>query len=194
MPTCNDLIAGITPDCDALNKVGGVNKRVYIGLKANITTTTDNAGYVNSISMTNVNSLPSYLYKFIGKRDKNAAMWPVTAGENVNTFKHTAVMEFFYSNPTQLLSIQSLINADDCVVFMQQNDGKIVCLGLDPKTGGLNASAAEGGTGTLLNDSTAYKVTMTAESTIMPQYFSINGAVSTLAQNLAYLDALSSSL
>jgi hypothetical protein len=191
MATCNDLIAGLSPDCDALNKVGGVNKRVYIGLKNNITTSVDTAGYVNSISMATVGSLASKLYKFTGKRDKNSAMWPITAGENVNTFKHTAVLELFYSNPTQLLSIQSLINSDDCVVFMQQNDGKIICLGLEI---GLNASAAEGGTGTLLNDTTGYKITLSGEQTIMPQYFSINGANATLAQNLAYLDNLSSAL
>lgn len=191
MATCNDLIAGLNPGCEALNKVGGVNKRVWVGLKANITTTTDNAGYVNSVSMATVGSLPSYLYKFIGKRDKNSATWALTAGENVNTFNHTAIMELFYSTPTELLSIQKLCNADDLVVFMQMNDGKIIVLGLEI---GLNASAAEGGTGTVLNDSTAYKVTLSGEQTIMPQYFSINGTVATLAQNIAYLDALSSTL
>ena len=118
-------------------------------------------------------------------------MWPVTAGENVNTFNHTAVMELFYSTPTELLSIQKLVNADDLVVFMQLNDSKIIVLGLEI---GLNTTAAEGGTGTVLNDSTAYKVTLSGEQTIMPQYFSINGTVATIAQNIAYLDALSSSL
>lgn len=191
MTTCNDLIAGLNPGCEALNKVGGVNKRVWVGLKANITTTTDNAGYVNSVSMSTVGSFISYLYKFIGKRDKNSATWALTAGENVNTFNHTAIMELFYSTPTELLSIQKLCNADDLVVFMQMNDGKIIVLGLEI---GLNASAAEGGTGTVLNDSTAYKVTLSGEQTIMPQYFSINGTVATLAQNIAYLDALSSTL
>lgn len=191
MATCNDLIAGLNPGCEALNKVGGVNKRVWVGLKANITTTTDNAGYVNSVSMSTVGSFISYLYKFIGKRDKNSATWALTAGENVNTFNHTAIMELFYSTPTELLSIQKLCNADDLVVFMQMNDGKIIVLGLEI---GLNASAAEGGTGTVLNDSTAYKVTLSGEQTIMPQYFSINGTVATLAQNIAYLDALSSTL
>ena len=115
----------------------------------------------------------------------------MTAGENVNTFNHTAMMELFYSTPTELLSIQKLCNADDLVVFMQMNDGKIIVLGLEI---GLNASAAEGGTGTVLNDSTAYKVTLSGEQTIMPQYFNINGTVATLAQNIAYLDALSSTL
>ena len=51
MATCNDLISGINPDCDALNKVGGVNKRVWIGLKSNISHTIDSNGYVSAITM-----------------------------------------------------------------------------------------------------------------------------------------------
>jgi hypothetical protein len=191
MPNCNDLLAGLDPACDALNKAGGVNKRVWVGSKENITATVDNAGYVNSISMKNVGSIPSRLFRFFGKRDKNFATWALTAGENINTFNHTAVLELFYANPTQLLAIQSLVNADDVVVIMQGNDDKIIVLGLE---NGLNGSAGEGGTGTLLNDSTSYKVTLSGEQRIMPQYFSINGTVATIAQNIAYLDAISSSL
>jgi len=192
MPTnCNDLLAGLNPDCTAFNKAGGVNKRVWIGKKDNITESYSSSGYVNSISMATSGSLPTYLYKFIGKRDKNNASWPLTAGENINTFNHTAVLDLFYGNPTELLAIESLANSDDNVVFMQTNDDKIIVLGLP---NGLNASAGEGGTGTLLNDTTGYKLTLTGEQKVMPKYFSINGTTATLAQNIAYLDALSSSL
>ena len=185
---CNDLLAGINPGCDGLNKVGGMNKRVWIGKKDNINYTVDNAGYVNSVTMSTISSLTSKLYKFIGKRDKNSASWPMTAGENVNTFNHTVIMDLFYSNPTELLALESLANSDDNVVFIQGNDGRLIVLGLE---NGLNASAGEGGTGTLLNDSTAYKLTMSGESRYMPKYFSINGTVATEAANISYLDALS---
>ena len=186
---CNDLLAGINPGCDAVNKVGGLNKRVWIGKKDNITYSTDNAGYVNSVTMATVSSLTSKLYKFIGKRDKNNASWPMTPGENINTFNHTVVLALFYSNPTELLALESLCNSDDLVVFIQGNDDRIVALGLE---NGLNASAGEGGTGTLLNDSTAYNVTLTGESRYMPKYFSINGTTATIAANIAYLDSLGS--
>lgn len=186
---CNDLLAGIIPGCDAVNKVGGLNKRVWIGKKDNITYSTDNAGYVNSVTMATVSSLTSKLYKFIGKRDKNNASWPMTSGENINTFNHTVVLALFYSTPTELLALESLCNSDDLVVFIQGNDDRIVALGLE---NGLNASAGEGGTGTLLNDSTAYNVTLTGESRYMPKYFSINGTTATIAANIAYLDSLAS--
>ena len=94
---CNDLISGINPSCDALNKVGGVNKRVWIGLKGNITYTTDSNGYVNTISMATSGSLPTKLYTYTGKRDKNSFSFPLTAGENINTFNHTAIMMLYLS-------------------------------------------------------------------------------------------------
>lgn len=191
MANCNDLIAGLQPNCDAVNKVGGVNKRVWIGKKDNISVAYDTAGFVNNVSMSILGSIPANLYKFIGKRDKNSATWAMTAGDNVNTFNHTAILDLFYSNPTELLSIEKLCNSDDLVVFMQGNDDKIIVLGLP---NGINASAGEGGTGLLLNDSTAYKVTLSGEQMVMPKYFSVNGTTATLAQNIAYLDAISSSI
>lgn len=185
---CNDLLAGINPGCDAFNKVGGINKRVWIGKKDNITYTVDGAGFVNSISMATISSLNSKLYKFIGKRDKNSASWPMTQGENVNTFNHTVMLDLFYSNPTELSTLEALANSDDNIVFIQGNDDRIIALGLE---NGLNASAGEGGTGILLNDTTAYKLTLSGESRYMPKYFSINGTTATIAANIAYLDALS---
>lgn len=191
MPDCNDLIAGLNPGCESLNKVGGINKRVWIGHKSNITTSTSTSGYINSVSMANVGSIPSKLYKFIGKRDKNNATFVMNAGENVNTWNHTVMLSLYYSNPTELTAIQALCNSDDLVVFIQENSDTVRVFGLDV---GIGASAGEGGTGSLLNDSTAYVVTLSGEQKIMPQYFSINGATATLAQNIAYLDALSSSI
>jgi len=191
MPDCNDLISGLNPACAALNKVGGVDKRVWIGSKNNILTSTNSAGYVNSITMANVGSIPSKLYKFIGKRDKNNGTFAMTAGENVNTFNHTVALALYYSNPTQLEAIQQLCNADDLVVFVQENSDAIRVFGLDK---GMSATAGEGGTGTLLNDSTAYTVTLSGEQRVMPQYFSVNGEIATLASNIAYLDAISSSI
>ena len=183
---CNDLISGINPACDALNKVGGVNKRVWIGLKGNITYTKDSNGYVNTVSMATVGSLPSKLYTFTGKRDKNSFAFPLTAGENINTFNHQAMMALYYSNPSELESLNQLANADDVVVFMEGNDEKIYVLGLEK---GLNATAGEGGSGILLNDSTAYMITLSGEQTSAPNIFRVNAAAS-LATNQAYLDAL----
>lgn len=183
---CNDLVSGINPACDALTKVGGVNKRVWIGLKANISYTTDSNGYISAVTMGNVGSIAAKLYTFTGKRDKNSFSFPMTAGDNINTFNHTAVMQLYYSTPSELETLNQLANADDMVVFMEGNDQKIYILGLDK---GLNATAGEGGSGVLLNDSTAYTMTLSGEQTQTPKIFrTVAGA--SLATLQAYLDAL----
>lgn len=185
---CNDLIHDLNPGCAALNKVAGLNKRFWVVSKGNISTSTDGAGYVNTVSMANIGSIASKLYKFITKKDKISATWAVSAGENINTFNHTLIAPLYSANPTEQLAIENLVNSDDLVVFVQENANTIRILGLE---NGLNGSAGEGGSGILLNDANGYTVTLSGEQTTMPHYFSINGATATIAQNIAYLDALS---
>jgi hypothetical protein len=144
------------------------------------------ADHFFSFSLKKRYSLPSKLYTFTGKRDKNSFAFPLTAGENINTFNHQAMMALYYSTPSELETLNQLANADDVVVFMEGNDSKIYVLGLDK---GLNATAGEGGSGILLNDSTAYMITLSGEQTTAPNIFRVNAAAS-LATNQAYLDAL----
>lgn len=184
---CNDLIRGMTPNCQALNKVGGVDPTVFIAKKEWFTYATDSNGYVNSVSMATNGSVPYKLLKYTTEDYKNNANWPLTAGDNVNTFNHNVVLPLKYSTPTELDTLEKLSQVRDLVVFIVGNDDKVLILGLDK---GLKMSAAEGGTGVLLNDSTAYTVTLSGEQRTLPKYFSINGTVATIAQNLAYLDAL----
>jgi hypothetical protein len=65
--------------------------------------------------MGNVGSISSKLYKFIGKRDKNSFAFPMTAGDNINTFNHTAIMQLYYSTPSELETLNQLANADGCL-------------------------------------------------------------------------------
>jgi hypothetical protein len=188
MSNCLGLLSGINPDCPALNKVGGVDKRVWFVEKKYLSVTYDNSGYMNSLALSNIGSIPAKLYKFITKRDKNVANWPMTIGENVNTWNHGITLPLYLSNPSQVLAAENLANADDVVCFYEENAGSIRVLGIGK---GLNGSAGEGGSGTLLNDPTGYNLTLSGEEMQMPKYFSINGANATTAQNIAYLDVLS---
>jgi hypothetical protein len=184
---CNDLLSQMEGNCPSVNKVGGVNKRVWAAKKSNITYTKDSNGYVNTITMRTAGSIATKIYRFVGKRDKNSFTFPMTAGENINTFNHNAIMQLFYSTPAELEALKQLANADDTVIFMEGNDGLIYVLGLE---NGLNGSAGEGGSGVLLNDSTAYTLTLSGEQQSPPFIFRIN-STSTLSDNQAYLDNLS---
>lgn len=177
----------MNPLCEALNKVGGNNKRVYVGVKSQITGYSQSGtGDISGISMDLNGSVPFTLYKFIGKRDKNSGSFPVTVGENVNTYNHTAVMALYYSTSTELDTLDKLVNEDDVFVIMQGNDGKLMVYGIEL---GLNASAGEGGSGTILNDNTAYTLTLSGEQMKSPRYFNVTTGA-TLVQNLAYLDSI----
>lgn len=185
---CNGLLQGIDPICQALNKVGGINKRVWFIEKKYILPSYDNAGYMDSIALSTVGSIQKKLIKFITKRDKNNATWPMTVGENVNTWNHGITLPLFIANPSDSLAAETLANTDDLVCFYQENADNIRVLGIG---NGLNGSAGEGGSGTVLNDPTGYSLTLSGEEMAMPKYFSINGTVATINQNIAYLDALS---
>ena len=189
MANCNDLVKGLDPTCDALNKVGGVNKRVWIGQLSQITGYSKDGGTddISGISMAVNGSIPFTLKKFISKRDKIAVTFPLSVGENINTFNHTLAIPLYYSTTQELNAIKNLCNADDLFVVFQDNNDELMVAGIEL---GLNASAGEGGTGILLNDATSYMVTLSGEQKSTPKYFNIS-SVATLAQNIAYLDAIS---
>lgn len=186
MSDCNELIRGMNPNCDAQFKVGGVNKTVYLVPIDNVTFSYDSDGYVVDIAMATVGSVAAQLLKFTGKEDKNNWSTPMTNGENVNTWNHTVNLSLYYNTPTELDTIEKACNATRLVAIMQNNDDTISILGPNK---GLRATAGGGKSGVLINDSTAYEITLTGEERTLEKMFRLNSSA-TLAQNLAYLDAL----
>jgi hypothetical protein len=186
---CDDLLDGSNPSCSALNKAAGINARIWVTQQSQITgySTNGTTNDISAIAMDIVSGVTGTLKKFIGKKFKNNASFPLTVGENVNTFLHTVAFAFYYSTSSELIVLQQLANADDLIAIVEGNDGKIQVYGIDL---GLNASAGEGGTGTLLNDNTSYLITLSGEQLTTPRYFNTHPGA-TLAQNIAYLDGIS---
>lgn len=188
MSTCTNLIKGIVAECDALNKVGGVKPRIYIGQLSQLLSggfTTDSDENIDTITLVTASPVNT-LKKFEGKKLTSSASFPLTAGENVNLFNHTVALAIFYSTSEQLLRIEQLANAEDLFAIVEGNDGKLMVFGINE---GLNASAGEGGTGIQLQDSTAYILTLTGDQSKTPRYFMVS-PTATLADNLSYLDAI----
>lgn len=185
---CSDLIYSHNPNCAALNKAGGVNARIWLTQKSQLSSYGQDTGTndVNSLSMATVSGSVSKLKKYIGKKFKNNTSFPLAVGENVNTFNHTVAFAFYYSTSNELVTLQELANADDVIAIVEGNDGKIMIYGIEL---GLNASAGEGGSGTLLNDNTSFLITLSGEQTSTPRYFNTATGAS-LATNIAYLDAI----
>jgi hypothetical protein len=184
---CVDLLAGIAASCDALNKVGGVNKRVWIGQLSQITGYSQDAnGNIETITMdTDASSNPYTLKKFTGKKNKNNGTYELTSGDNVNTFNTSFNLEVFHYTQEDRENLEALINADDVFVVAQTDAGQIEVFGIDE---GLNASAGTGGTGTNLQDKTSFTLTLSGEQRKLPYLF-LNGG--TLATSITYLDGIS---
>lgn len=184
---CVDLLNGITASCSALNKVGGANKRVWIGQLSQLASyTTDGDGYIDDVTMgQDASSVDYTLKKFVGKKNKNSVTYEVTAGENVNTYNTSLTIEVFHYTPEDREAIEALVNADDVFAFVQTDAGQIEAVGIDL---GLNASAGSGGTGVNLQDKTSMTLTLSGEQMTLPKLFLTGG---TLAASIAYLDAIS---
>lgn len=190
MATCVDLISGLDPSCDALSKVGGVKKRVWVTQLAQLNQSTpfsvDGDGYIDAITMALDPSSVAYkLKKFIGKKSKNAGTYELTIGENVNTYNTSFTLVLYHFTPEDREAIESLVNAEDVVVFAETEAGQIEVFGIEQ---GLMASAGTGGTGTLLNDNTAFSLTLSGEQKKLPYLFDSGTG---LAGSISYLDGLS---
>ena len=191
MANCVDLLQGLDPSCDALNKVGGVNKRVWIGqlsqLDETAKYTTDADGYIDVINMATLGSSPETLKKFYGKKKKNSTALEGVIGKNINTINQSVTLALYYSTPDEREAIENLYNADDVFVAIEGNYGAIEIYGIDL---GLNASALTGGLGALLNDNTAVIITLSDEQLTLPKQFK-SAPSATLADDITYLDGIS---
>lgn len=195
--SCVNLTESLDPACNALKKLGGLTKRVYVGQLSQLDSFTVDSSTldITGITMADNVSIPYKLKKFVGRKLKHSATSEVEVGENVNVINQAVALVLYHYTSRQKSAIEGLINAEDLFVFVETNAGQIEVYGIDTTgsvssddpIGGLNCSAGTGGTGTLLNDSTAFTVTLSGQHRIICRIFNISTSA-TLAQNLAYLD------
>lgn len=196
---CKNLTKGLDPVCGAIQKFGGLNKRVWIGQLSQLDSYTVNTNTldIQSFSMALNGSISYTLKKFIGKKFKNNKTEEVQVGENVNTILQSVNLVLYHLTSKDKQAIEELINAEDVFVFAQNNADQIEVYGIDTEStgsddpiGGLNCSAGSGGTGTVLNDPTAFTITLSGEHRILSRIFNTQVGA-TLQQNINYLDARS---
>ncbi len=184
---CAELLAGLDPSCEALNKIGGVAKRVWIGqVDQRASYTVDGTSKaVNTVLMKELSTGVFYqLFKFIGKRDKHDFGAVGTGGENAPTYEHTGILTLYAFSQLEQNKIEDLFKADDLFCFIETYSGQIKVYGIDKGLNGTNLEVKEG---VLPNDPTSIKVTLVGIEMKMPMIF--NTATGTLAANITYLDA-----
>lgn len=189
---------GLDPSCDALKKLGGLAKRVWIGQLSQLDGYTVNETTLDIETLDMVSSPASTLKKFIGKKLKHSATTPVEVGENINVFNQTVNLVLFHFTSKEKAAIEELVNIEDAFVLVETFAGQIEVYGIDTEgsessedpIGGLNTSAGDGGTGVSLNDPTQFTLTLSGQHRIMSRIFNVSTSA-TLAQNIAYLDDIS---
>lgn len=195
---CNNLTRGLDPSCEALKKLGGLAKRVWVGQLSQLDGYTVNNNTLDIETLTMEDSPASTLKKFVGKKLKHSATTPVEVGENINVFNQTVNLVLYHFTSREKAAIEELVNVEDAFVLVETFGGQIEVYGIDTQgvltsddpLGGLNCSAGDGGTGVALNDATSYTVTLSGQHRIMSRIFNVNPSA-TLADNIAYLDGIS---
>lgn len=196
---CRNLTLGLDPTCEALKKLGGLAKRVWVGQLSQLDSYTVNQSTldIESLSMSTGSPDGYKLKKFVGKKLKNSATTPVEVGENINVFNQTVNLVLFHFTSLEKAAIEELVNVEDAFVLVETFAGQIEVYGIDTSgtgsedpLGGLNCSAGDGGTGVALNDTTQFLVTLSGQHRIMCRIFNISTSA-TLAQNIDYLDGIS---
>ena len=191
MATCSYLTLGLDPSCEALKKLGGVNKRVWIGQIDDIDTITFGVdGEITAFTLL----LGKTLKAFIGKKEKHQGTYELTAGETINLFNQSVTLALYFESDLERKAVNELVNVEDMFIFVETNSGVIESYGIANSTTlgydnfGLKATAGTGnGTGILINDETAYRVTLSGNVPNLPMLYK---PASPLASVIADLDAL----
>jgi len=191
MSACSFLTLGLDPTCEALKKIGGVNKRIYIGQISDIDTITFGVdGEITAFTMLTGTSLKA----FIGKKEKHQGTYELTAGETINLFNQSVILGLYFESDIERKAINELVNVEDMFAFVETNSGVIEAYGIANSTTlgydnfGLKATAGTGnGTGVLINDDTIYRVTLSGNVPNLPMLYQ---PASTLASNLTGLDTI----
>jgi hypothetical protein len=190
MAGCNVLTKGINPNCEAIRKPGGLNKRVYVGLLSDLASVTFGTG--NIVSALSFNT-DAGLVKFIGKREKHNTAMTLEVGENFNLRNHAVNLVAYYNTSAELEALDQLIDVEGAFMIAETNSGEIEVWGMNIGSNfanfGLKASAIEGGSGTAIVDSNIYTLSMTGNHENLQAYFK-SSPTATLAENIAILDAL----
>jgi hypothetical protein len=190
MAECVDILDNLNPSCDALSRVGGVKKKVWIGQRTQLDSTnpyTLSNGYIDQINMANdPSSQPYELVAFSGKKAKHTGTVAANIGDNVNTFDTSVALVLFEDTPDERAIMETLFNAEELFAIIEGEDGHLQVFGIDE---GLMASGFDYTLGVNLNDSTAHTVTLQGLQKKLPYYFSVNGVKTSGSANAAELAA-----
>lgn len=197
---CVDITEGLEPSCNALKKLAGLAKSVWVGQLGMIdaysidTNTLDITGFTMALN----GSIAYQLQRFVGKKLKHSHEQEIETGENINVINQKVNLVLYHYTSREKYAIEQLVNIEDGFAITQSMAGQLEVHGIDVQgslssddpLGGLNASEGGGGSGVALNDENSFLVSLAGQHRIINRIFQRPGNL-TLQQNIDYLNSLS---
>jgi len=181
---CATDLNNLNPSCPAFKKKGGLKKKSWAIALDDVELTVDSDGNVDSITILAASPVVK-MKTFTSKKNKNSGAYALEVGENANTMKQDLLQRVYFYDQIERNAVDLLNqNTQELLWFVQSEAGQIECWGFDT---GLLPSAATGGTGTVTNDDTSMLVTYSGSQDGVAKVCKFGA---TLADNIAYLDAL----
>jgi hypothetical protein len=182
----SSLEAGVQASCNAIKKVGGLDKRIYLGA----------IGDLSAVGLGAGNSVESFTFKpdkgfvkMIGRKEKNSAGSDIEVGENVNLRNQNVNLAVYYETAADLAAIDAIIDNEGMFAVVETNPGSLEVFGINKvnfDSYGLKVSANPGASGLLLNDSTAFAMVLSGGFTNLQLQYK---PATALATNITALDA-----
>lgn len=150
------ISSNLTITCDALKRVGGLNKRVWLfnisDLATPIVATTD--GYVTNIPLTTYRTL----YKIEGNKFSHSFEVNEQKGEEGNVqWEHKLMLSIVHTDPTTDAILEDLTVAEVGAV-VQTNNNEFIILGAQ---NGLSSTESQLKSGKKSGDSSSSTITLT---------------------------------
>lgn len=187
MASCvSSLLKGVQSSCNATKKVGGLDRRIYLGGIDDLATVT----FLNNGIATMTFKPGKGLVKYIGRTERNSAGSDVEPGDNVNIRRQSVNMAVYYETAEDLENIDSLIDQERVFGIVETVPGSLEVFGINKSNFsafGLRVSANPGSSGIVLNDSTAFAMVLSGGFTNLQLLY--KPAVA-LATNIAELDSM----
>lgn len=162
---CELIDHGVNTNCDGLNKIGGINRRIFIGQLSQIDSNTLTFGSNGEVTAFALNAGET-LKLFVSETFKQAGRNEMTKGDNgVVAWNHYVDLVHYWFSQRDVKSIENLNKARRLFAILEQNNGQFVVYGLGNTTAGydsfgLSGETNTGTTGVLLTDDNTDKTTL----------------------------------
>lgn len=173
---CEIITGGIVADCDSLNQVGGISRRIYVGMISQIDP--DVLTFGTNGEITGFGLLTSETLKlFISDRFKQAARDEgVVADFGPGMFKHSVDFVHYFFSQEDIKHLEELCKAKQVFCIIETNSGQFKVYGLGNtalgyNNYGLKMETHTHTTGVLGTDDNTAKTTLSGEVPNKPMIY-----------------------